>query len=74
MYMIYIRRQRASIVGSGMAGSTLEIDSGHKNKKIGYYPKSIRPFLRILYVVDDSIYARRRNFSCAPGDLARNSD
>jgi len=31
-------------VGSGRIGSTLEIDSGHKNKKIGFYPKSLRPF------------------------------
>ena len=49
-----------------------EMDSGHKNKKIGFYPKSLRPFLRILCVVDDSMYPRRRNFSCTPGDLARN--
>ena len=48
-----------------------EVDSGHKNKKIGFYPKSLRPFLRILFVVDDSKYARRIS-SCAPGDLARN--
>ena len=27
------------------AGSTLEMDSEHKNKKIGFYPKSLRPFL-----------------------------
>ena len=49
-----------------------EMDSGHKNKKIGFYPNTLRPFLRILCVVDDSIYARRRNLSCAPGDLACN--
>ena len=55
-----------------MAGLTSEIDSEHKNKKTGFYPNSLRPFLRILCVVDDCIYARRRNFSCAPGDLARN--
>ena len=30
------------------------MDSGHKDKKIGFHPKSLRPFLRILYVVDDS--------------------
>ena len=41
---------------SGRAGSTLEIDSGYKNKNIGFHPKSLRQFLRILYVVDDSIY------------------
>ena len=56
----------------GRAGSTLEIDSGHENKKIGFYPKSPQPFLRILCVVDDSTYTCRRNFSCAPGDLTRN--
>ena len=39
------------------AGSTLEMDSGHKNKEIDFYPKSLRPFLQILYVVDDSIHA-----------------
>ena len=33
---------------------TLEIDSGQKNKKIGFYAKSLRSFLRILCVVDDS--------------------
>ena len=48
------------------------IDSGYKNKKIGFYPKSLRLFLRILCVVEDSIHVCRRNFSCAPGDLARN--
>ena len=51
----YISRQRASIVGSAMAGSTLQLDSGHKNKKIGSYPKCLRPFLRILCDVSDSI-------------------
>ena len=44
---------------------TLKMDSGHKNKNIGFYPKSLRPFLRILCVVDDSIYACWRNFSSA---------
>ena len=58
----------------GRARSTLEMDSGHKNKKFGFYPKSLRPFLRILCAVDDSMYVCRRNFSCGPGDLARNSD
>ena len=28
-------------------------DSGYKNKNISFYPKSLRPFLRILCVVDD---------------------
>ena len=51
---------------------TSEIDSDYKNKKTGFYPNSLRPFLRILCVVDDSMYARRRNFSCGRGDLARN--
>ena len=32
------------------------MDSGHKNKKIGLYPKSLRSFLRILHVPNDSIY------------------
>ena len=31
-----------------------KMDSEHKNKKIGFYPKSIRSFLRVLCVVDDS--------------------
>jgi len=35
---------------------TLEIDSRYKNKNIGFYPKSLRPFLGILCVADD--YAR----------------
>ena len=51
---------------------TIEIDSRHKNKKIGFYPKSLRLFLRILCVEEDSIHACKRNFSSAPGDLARN--
>ena len=57
-----------------MARLSLEIDSEHRNKKTGFYPSSLRSSLRILCVVDDSIYACRRNFSCAPGpgDLARN--
>ena len=33
----------------------LEMNSGFKNKKIGFNPKSVRPYLRILCVVDDSI-------------------
>ena len=45
----------------GRAGSTLEIDSGYENKNIGFYPKSLRPFLRILCVVHD--YACRRIFT-----------
>ena len=56
---------------SGRAGSTLEMDSGHKNKKICLYRKSLRSFLRILCVVDDSIYARKGTRS-AFGDLDRN--
>ena len=47
-------------------------DSGYKNTNIGFYPKSLRPFLRILNVVDDSMYACGTNFSCARGDLVRN--
>ena len=38
----------------GRAGSTLEMDSGHKKKTIDFYPRSLRPFLRILFVVNDS--------------------
>ena len=30
---------------------TLEMDSGYKNKNIGFYSKASRPFLRILCVV-----------------------
>ena len=48
----------------GQTGSTLEMDSGHKNNKNGPYSKSLRPFPRILYVVDTSIYVCRGNF-CA---------
>ena len=55
-----------------MAGLTSEIDPEHKNKKTGFYSNSLRPFLWIFCVVDDSIYACRRNFSYALGDLARN--
>ena len=28
-------------------GSTLEMDSGHKNNKTGFYPKCVRPFLTL---------------------------
>ena len=43
--------------------STLEINSGHKNKKIGFYPKSLRPFLKILCVVHDSKYMHKEEVS-----------
>ena len=52
IYNIYLRRQRASIVESSTAGLTLGIDSRHENKKTGFYPKCLRPFLRILGIVD----------------------
>ena len=35
---------------SGRAGSFLEMDSGHKNKKIGFRLKSLQPIVRILCV------------------------
>ena len=52
------------MVESDKAGLTLETE--YKNKEIGFHPKSLQLFLRILCVVDDSIYACSRNFSCAP--------
>ena len=42
-------------------GLSLETDSGYKNKNIGFYPKSLRLFLRI--VCDVNNYAYRRIFS-----------
>ena len=33
----------------------MKIDSGHKNRTVGFYPKSLRPFLRI-FVDDSNIY------------------
>ena len=57
------------LVGPGRVGSTLEIYSRYKNKNIGFYPKCLRPFLRILCVVDDSMYTCRRNCSCARSQL-----
>ena len=33
---------------------TLEMDSGHKNKKITFYQRSLRPLSRISCVLDDS--------------------
>ena len=39
--------------GHARVGSTLEMDIGHKSKKIGLYLKSLRPFSRILCVADD---------------------
>ena len=37
----YISRPRACIFWLVMAGSTLEIDSGHTNMKIDFPPKSL---------------------------------
>ena len=56
------------------AGSSSEIGLGHENKKTGFSPKCLRPFLRILCIVDDSIYACRRNCSCARLQLYNYSD
>ena len=39
---------------------SLEMNSGYKSKNIGFYPKSLRPFLRILCVLDDSMYACKK--------------
>ena len=50
------------MAGLGRAGPTLEMDSSHKNDKIGFYPKSLRPFLRILCVVDDSDIYMQKEF------------
>ena len=48
-------------------GSTLEMDSGHKNKKIGLNPKCLRPFLKIVCVVDDMHTCMLQElFSCTP--------
>ena len=44
-----------------------------QTKKIGFYPKSLRPIFRISYVVEDSIYTCSRNFSCAPRGCLRRS-
>ena len=46
----------------GRFGSTLEMDLRHKNKKIGFYPKSLRKILRILFVVDDSQICMQNEF------------
>ena len=56
-------------VESGQAGLTLEMDSGHKNEKIGFYPKSIRLFLMILCVVDDSHIYTQKELLCARNHL-----
>ena len=45
----------------GQVRSSLGTDSGYQNMKFGIYPKSLRPFLWILCVVDD--FACRRIFS-----------
>ena len=42
-------KDRHRWVGSVRAVSTLEMDSKYKNKNIEVYPKSLRPFLRILW-------------------------
>ena len=59
-------RAKDAPILSHQARSSLETDSGYKNQNIGFYPKSLRPFLPILCVVDDSIYACRKNFSSLP--------
>ena len=41
---------------SGRTGLTFEMDLAYENKNIGLYPKSVRPFLRILCVVNDYAY------------------
>ena len=45
----------------GRVDSTLEMNSGPKNKKIGFYPKSLRLFSKILEVIYDSMYACSRD-------------
>ena len=42
--------------------------SGYTNKNISFYPKSLRPFLKILCVVDD--YASPSSKEDAPRALA----
>ena len=44
---------------SGRKGSTLEMDSGHKNKKIGLYPKSLELFLQFHMHVEGTSRALR---------------
>ena len=46
-----LSRQRASWSGRVIS----EMDSGHKDKKTGFYPKSLRLFIRILFVGDESL-------------------
>ena len=43
-------KERHIRVGFVRIGSNLELDSAHKNTKIGFYPKSLRPFIIILCV------------------------
>ena len=50
------------MVGSGQTGSTLEMNSVHKNKKIGSHPKCLRPLFKDFKRGDDSIYACSRNY------------
>ena len=50
----------------------LEIDPEHKNKKIGFHPKSQRKLLMILCVFDDSHTYMQKELLCAPrGRLRR---
>ena len=57
---------------SGWVGPVhLEMDSGH-NKKIGFNLKSLRPFIWISCVVNDSRVCMKKEFLCA--SLAINSD
>ena len=52
--LLYCLRNMMSNERHGRIGSTLKMNSRHKDKKIVFEPKSLRPFLRIVYVVDDS--------------------
>ena len=63
-----------------MVFRTLEIDSGHRNKKVGFYPKFVKALMRILCVFDDShVYMEKellvrsaRTLSAPSVRLARN--
>ena len=51
------------IVGWGMARLTLKIDPEHKNKKIGFHPRSLRSFSAI-----DQDFMRFQRFSYVHGE------
>ena len=66
--MSEIKAVKDGRAGSGRAIS--EMDSGHQNKKIGFKPKTLRQFSRILCVANDPHIYIQREHLCARNKLS----